>query len=109
MPSTKILGSTVLIVVGTITTVIFSPRHTDVNTTEELFAVFVSTAFIVYVIPCVLILSVSFGITKYMTHIKEHRKNEYSSLYYKLHRFSIATYVKFGHLYVGKINIFFEF
>ena len=50
MPSTKILCSTVLIIVGTITTVIFSPRHTAVNTTEEIFAVFVSNAFIVYVI-----------------------------------------------------------
>eukprot|EP01084_Bolivina_argentea_P045225 83241_1 len=90
-PTTKILLATALIIFGTIITVIFSPRVTNVNTTEALFKLFVSASFVIYSIPCIMILVSTFVITKYMSYIKLNFNSEYSSMHYKLHRFSIAT------------------
>eukprot|EP01083_Nonionella_stella_P145871 458059_1 len=87
----KVLLATSLIILGTITTVIFSPRSTDVATTEQLFGVFASTAFVAYAVPCSLILLTTFGIKTYMNYLKENIRDDYTTRHYKIHRFSIAT------------------
>eukprot|EP01084_Bolivina_argentea_P192865 331003_1 len=91
-PSKKILCSTLLIVVGTIVTVIFSPREDGVSSTQEVFELFKETEFDVYLTLVLLLLVGNFIIVEYMKYIKKHRNEDYNcGFYHKLHRFSIAS------------------
>eukprot|EP01083_Nonionella_stella_P196134 721890_1 len=62
--------ATSLIIFGTITTVIFSPRTVSVKTTQEVFALFHTSACWISAIPTCVLLLITFIITKYMTFLK---------------------------------------
>ena len=99
-PSNKTVLATLLIIMGTVCTVVFSPRTSDIARTDEVFALFHGAAFWYYAVPTCALMATCLATVRWMQHIEaQSRRSEetgvgverYTSVCYKVHRFCIAT------------------